>query len=229
MPEKIPVPAEAAEKEAQAVSGFVIGPGDELKISVWKNQDLDRTLRVDPLGDIFFPLAGKIHAEGMGTEDLREKITAKLGRYISNPQVNVEVVNFRSRKIYITGEVQRPGRLVIEDSLNIMDAVSISGGFTNDADKKKVILIRPSDAVLEISTFNVENLLEEGDLTQMVSLKKGDMIYVPPTKIANLARYCDNLARILAPVLNFERAVVLGDEIYKIINGTRDNTTVIVR
>ncbi len=209
-------------KEGEAVDrGFILGVGDEVRITVWRQDDLNRVLRIDPSGKVFYPLVGEIDAAGLSAEELRRIITEGLSDYIDNPQVNVDITSFRNRKIYVLGEVKKPGILVIQDAMNIMDALLNSGGPTRDADQTKIILIRSHPEQIELRSIDIKSLFKTGDKSQMVALQKDDIIYVPPSFIANVDRFFDHLAKIIDPIVEIERGIVLGDEIERIFTGER--------
>lgn len=212
-----PEPPVVEEQTAEPINGFPIGVGDELKITVWKNDDLNRTIRVSPTGAIFYPLVGEIQVAGLGTEDLRKQITQGLSTYFYSPQVNVDIAAFRSRKIYVLGEVKKPRRLVIEDHINILDALALTGGATIHANMEKVILVRLSSTEIQLQPLNIESLIREGDASQMVYLQSGDIIFVPPSQMEEVARFFDYVRRIFRAVVDVERTVILADEIYDII------------
>lgn len=221
-----PVPVETepeahqiGKQTAEPVDGFHIGVGDELKITVWKNDDLNRIIRVSPTGVIFYPLVGEIKVSGIGTENLRKQITEGLSSYLMSPQVNVDISTFRSRKVYVMGEVENPKRLIIADHINIMDALTLAGGMTIHANKEKVILVRLSSSQIQLQALNIENLIREGDVDQMAYLQSGDIVFVPPTKIEEVARFFDYVRRIFRSVVDVERTIILGDEIYRILKG----------
>ena len=88
---------------------YKIGPGDVLRISVWKEEGMDQEVLVKPDGGITFPLAGDIQASGLTTQELTDALKSKLKRYIPNPVVTVSVLQSVSNKIYVVGKVNRPG------------------------------------------------------------------------------------------------------------------------
>lgn len=212
----------------QVNQGFVLGVGDEVKITVWRQDDLNRVLRIDPSGKIFYPLVGEIDVAGLSAEELRRIITEGLSDYIDNPQVNVNITSFRNRKIYVLGEVNKPGILVIEDAMNIMDALLNSGGLTRDADKKKIILIRNHPDQIELRSIDIKSLFDTGDNSQMVALQKDDIIYVPPSFVANVDRFFEHVAKIIYPIAETERAILLGDAIWELIAGERAVERIII-
>jgi polysaccharide export outer membrane protein len=210
-----------------AEQGFILGVGDEVKVTVWKQDDLNRVLRIDPSGKVFYPLVGEIDVAGLSAEELRKIITEGLSDYIDNPQVNVDMISFRSRKIYVLGEVKKPGILVMEDSMNIMDALLHSGGPTLQADQKKIILIRSYPEQIELQAIDLKSLFDTGDKDQMVALQENDIIYVPPSFVANVDRFFEHVAKVIYPIAEIERAVVLGDAIYRIFTGRSRQITVV--
>ena len=217
-------------KGGEAVDqGFILGVGDEVRITVWRQDDLNRVLRIDPSGKVFYPLVGKIEAAGLSAEELRRIITEGLSDYIDNPQVNVDITSFRNRKIYILGEVNKPGILVIQDSMNIMDALLNSGGPTRDADQKKILLIRSHPEQIELRSIDIKSLFDTGDKSQMVVLQKDDIIYVPPSFIANVDRFFEHVSKIVDPIVEIERGIVLGDEIKRILTGERGRIVIDLR
>lgn len=205
--------------EEAAEQGFILGVGDEIKVTVWKQDDLNRVLRIDPSGKVFYPLVGEIDVAGLSAEELRRIITQGLNDYIDNPQVNVDITSFRSRKIYVLGEVNKPGILVMEDSMNIMDVLLQSGGPTRAADQTKIILIRSHPDQIELQSIDIKSLFDTGDKSQMVALQKDDIIYVPPSFVANVDRFFEHVAKIIYPIAEIERATLLGDAIWKLFRG----------
>lgn len=204
---------EAAER------GFVLGVGDEVKITVWKHNDLDRVLRIDPAGKIFYPLVGEVQAAGLSTNELREIIARGLAGYIVDPQVNIEMQVFRSQKVYVLGEVRQPAVLPFSNPMNVLDALLLAGGFTREADEKKVILIRSYPEMMELNFIDIMDLLKKADMKQLSVLQKDDIVYVPPSFIANVDRFFQHLNTIFAPIIGIEKSVILGDEIYRIMQG----------
>jgi len=228
--EKIPGqrrdPMIASPAKEASEHGFILGIGDEVQITVWKHDDLNRVLRIDPSGKIFYPLVGEIQAAGLSTNELREIIAKGLGGYIVDPQVNIEMQVFRSQKVYVLGEVRQPTVLPFHDPMHVLDALLLAGGFTREADEKKVILIRSYPKMMELNSVNVTDLLKKGDMNQLFALQKDDIVYVPPSFIANVDRFFEHINTIFAPILGIERSVILGDEIRRIISNLPPRRTI---
>src|SRR5262245_44381287 len=139
---------------ANAQSRAALQPGDVVSITVYQDPKLDRQVLVGPTGMISFPLAGQIRAGGLTPAALEDVIKARLkGRFTEEPDVTVSLVVLKpleedlKPRIYITGEVLRPGPFVMQESLNIMQAISVAGGFSPFAAKKRIQLRRKIEGV----------------------------------------------------------------------------------
>ncbi len=216
-----------SDREAPEVDGFPIGIGDELRITVWKNDDLTRELRVSPSGVIFFPLVGEIEVVGTGTEDLRRMITERLQEYLADPQVNVDIVKFRSRKVYVLGEVQNPGMVVIEDSATLLDAVMSAGGFTADADLENVLLVQRVATEVHLGMVDMRAGFEGRSKAFTTLLKGGDVVYVLPTRIADAGRFFRHVSEVIRPFVEMERVIIYGDKVERILGGDDSGAVVI--
>jgi polysaccharide biosynthesis/export protein len=157
---------------------YVINPGDELQISVWREEGLDQKVLVRPDGMISFPLAGHIRASGQTTQRIEAIIKARLARYIENPQVNVSVVGTPGYRIYIVGQVQRPGPITGNQPLTVMQALALAGGFTPFADEDSLIVIRKVAGKQRFMRFNYTRAKRGVDLEQNFTLQSGDTIVV---------------------------------------------------
>jgi polysaccharide export outer membrane protein len=177
---------------------YEIGPEDVLKIMVWDHDDLERVVSVSREGDFSYPLIGKVHAEGLTVAQLEKEIANRLGgKYIINPQVTVAVKDYRSKKVFLIGEVggaqkrgKGAGTYYLTGQTTLIEILSQAGGPTKDAGSE-VIVIRPHNKTKknnpanineakadEIITINLRKLLE-GDVSQNIYLEPGDTIYVP--------------------------------------------------
>jgi polysaccharide export outer membrane protein len=127
-------------------------------------------------GTIYFPFVGRIRAGGKTVGQVRDQLSAGLGPYIRNPQVDVRVLAYRSQKIQVTGEVKAPGPLAVSDvPLTLVDAITRSGGTTTDADLQRVRLTRHN----QLYVLDANRMLDKGDTSQDLMLQAGDVINVP--------------------------------------------------
>jgi len=154
---------------------YIIGVEDELFISAWDNAQLTLTVTVRPDGKISYPLLRDIQAEGLTPEKLAENIQGKLAAFINKPVVTVTVTNINSLKVYVFGEVQKPGIVTLKRKTTILQFLSLIGGVMDTADLTKASLIRKNQTV-DVSFYR---LLKEGDLSQNIDLQKDDTILIP--------------------------------------------------
>jgi len=127
-------------------------------------------------GTIYFPFVGRVQAAGKTPGQLRDQLASGLGPYIKNPQVDVRVLSYRSQKIQVTGDVKTPGPLSMSDvPLTLVDAITRSGGYTDNADINRVRLTRNG----KLYVLDANRMLNGGDASQNVLLQDGDIINVP--------------------------------------------------
>ncbi len=175
-------PAVSSENKAAmpAVSpGYKIGPGDVLRISVWKEEGMEQEILVKPGGGITFPLAGDIQASGLTTQELAAVLKSKLQRYIPNPVVTVSVLQAVSNKIYVVGKVNRPGEYNATHYMDVLQALSLAGGLTPYADKDEIKIIRRSDGKKQVFEFDYSKVISGRNLEMNILLEAGDTITVP--------------------------------------------------
>src|SRR6266446_5098913 len=158
---------------------YKIGPQDLLKIDVWKEEQLTRTVPVRPDGKITLPLLNDVQAAGLTPMELAGVISDQLKKYINNPQVSVSVTEINSRRIYVTGEVTRPGSMPLLPNMTVLQALSTSGGFTQFARTKNIYVLRTTDGKQEKLPFNYKEVVNGRKPEQNLMLKQGDVIVVP--------------------------------------------------
>jgi len=222
-------PAGALSGERPAhVAEFILGAGDKLEITVYRNADLTKTVQIGPAGNIDYPLVGVLRAAGLSIFDLKTNLSKGLKKYIRNPQVSIGVVSTQSQKVTVLGEVKRPGFFQIVGGLTTLEAISGAGGFTLDGKRNSVLLIRGGLSKPEIKRLNLLDALSKGDMSQNITLSRGDIIYVPRTTIANVDRFFGHLSTILGPMLDLERGYFVGQQI-ELSNSRASRLTVPVR
>ncbi|MBI1812057.1 MAG: polysaccharide export protein [Nitrospirae bacterium] len=217
----VPQAPEETPKDVK-ITEFILGPRDTIEILVYRQDDLKRTIQIDPSGIISYPLIGDIQAGGLSIFQLRDKLKDGLSKYLVNPQVSVGVTSVKSQKVIVLGEVKTPGLFSLESPMSALEAMSKAGGFTIDAKLKTILLIRGGLKNPELVTLNLESALKEGDFAQNAYLQNGDIIYVPATTIANVSRFFDYLSRIIAPITSMESGYFTGQQ----IEGSRGSAAV---
>lgn len=178
---------------AQPVPEYRLGPGDVLDVTVWgydefrPNNNNTLGVPVRPDGKISFPLAGEIRAEGMTPGELAEALATKLGEYIAYPRVTVNVLKFRTIRVYVMGEVTKPGLYELDLHHNVLDAIGAAGGYTKDTAKKKVFIVR-ADSYDKPIRVNLFDILQKGDMSQNYQLGYGDVVYLTKNDRIDMAR-----------------------------------------
>lgn len=158
---------------------YRIGIGDILKITTWKEPDLTiEAARVRSDGKITIPLLDDIHAEGLSTMALKNAIEKKLSVYVEAPNVTVTLVNPMSRQFYILGEILRTGEYPLIKKLTVMQAFALAGGFTEWADKNKILLYRRGSQGEETIIIRYNDIIK-GDFSKDIQLQPDDTIIVP--------------------------------------------------
>ena len=166
---------------------YRLGPGDVLTIGVWGYEDLQvKELVVRPDGKIAFPIAGEIQATGVSSGELTELLTKRLSQFVNDPTVTVNIIRFRTTRIYVLGEVIKPGMYEMEKQHNLLDAIGIAGGYTKNAAKKQVLILR-KDQMDHPVNVNLLNLLTKGDMAQNYALGEGDVVYLSDNGKINFA------------------------------------------
>jgi polysaccharide export outer membrane protein len=172
-------PPGTAVRSATDDPNYVIGPQDVLDISVWKEPELTRTVPVRPDGKISLPLLNDVQASGLTPSQLTSQITVGLGKFMNSPQVTVIVTAVSSQRIYILGEVMRPGAYVMIPGMTVLQAISNGGGLTQFANRKKIYVLRNENGKQEKHFFNYNDVIKLGRTDEDIQLKSGDTIVVP--------------------------------------------------
>lgn len=159
---------------------FVIGNGDVLAISVWKQPDLSRSLPVRSDGRISLPLIGEVQATGRTPLKLEADITTKLQPYLTEPEVTVIVEQINSQKFNILGRVAKPGSYPLTNSTTVLDGIALAGGCRDFAKQKAIYILRKSpDGTESRLPFNYQNVIKGKSLGQNILLQPHDTIVVP--------------------------------------------------
>ena len=170
-----------AKAQAQALQA-----GDAITISVYQDPKLDRQVLISPSGMISFPLAGEIKASGLTPTALADVIKSRLkSKYTEGPDVTVSLVATKvleedlKPRVFITGEVLRPGFFVMRTKLDVMQAIAEAGGFSPFAAKKRIQVRRKINGVESTFVFNYDDFFSGANTEDNISLRAGDVIIVP--------------------------------------------------
>ncbi len=180
-PSAPPAPAPEEESLKKAVGApidpktYLIGAEDILQIRVWREPDLSGPVGVRPDGKISMPLIGDLQASGLTPEKLAETIKGGLTKYVTQPEVMVQVAAVNSKKYFVSGEVLRPGSYPLVVPTTIAEALAIAGGFRDYADTKSILVMRGPKRY----KFNYRDFVKGKNPTQNIPLESGDHIIVP--------------------------------------------------
>jgi len=158
---------------------YVIGPDDVLQVMFWRVPENSAEVVVRPDGMISLPMLNEIKASGLTPDQLREKVTTEAKRYIVDPEVSVIVRTINSRKVFITGQVIRPGAYPLGAPTTVLQLIALAGGFGEFAKQKNISIMRVVDGKPTIYRFNYKEVTAGKNLTQNILLKPGDTIIVP--------------------------------------------------
>lgn len=175
---------DAAQKPAAATPPIVdadykIGAQDVLRIDVWKEPDISRTIPVRPDGKISLPLLNDVQAAGFTAMQLAASLRESLSKYLTSPQVTVTVTETNSRRVYLTGEVARAGALPLLPGMTVLQALASGGGFTQFARIKNIYVLRTEDGKQVKHPFNYKEVVKGNLAEQNILLQPGDVIVVP--------------------------------------------------
>jgi polysaccharide export outer membrane protein len=192
-----PAPTTAPAPTPVPGKDYIIGIGDVLHIIVWGNKDLEQAITVRPDGRISFPLAGELDARGLSVPQLTERLTVRLSDAIKGANVSIIVKEVRSFRVFVLGEVKRPGVYPIDASTPVLEALTLASGTADSADLPAAYVIRGDRKI----PVDLRKLIQGGDLTLNIPLLPGDTVVVPQISIgANPQEIYDQRIYILGKV-----------------------------
>jgi len=158
---------------------YQLRQGDTLVISVWREETLQKEVVVLPDRSITFPLIGRIEVAGLNTPEVERRISNKLKEYLPDTVVTVVIAGIDGNRAYVTGKVIRPGSLIINGPISVLQAISIVGGFDKFADEGGVKVIRTRAEIQEILPVHYKDIISGRDMSTNIQLKAGDTVVVP--------------------------------------------------
>lgn len=163
---------------ANVAPDYIIGPSDSLEVNVWKEPTLSGPQPVRPDGMISLSLVGDLQAAGLTPMQLSDAIAARLKQYINSPLVTVTVLAVNSKKVFLLGEVTKPGELPLTPGMSPLQAIATAGGLTPYANSRRIYILRTDGGKQQKIAFDYKKAIKDGNL-QGVTLKAGDTIVVP--------------------------------------------------
>jgi polysaccharide export outer membrane protein len=169
-------------KAAPAPPDYVIGPDDVLRIDFWRDKDLSSDVVVRPDGKISLQLINDVQASGLTPEQLRLAVTTAASRFVEDPTVTVVVKQINSRKVFIVGQVSKPGTYPLGGPMTLVQLIALAGGLNEFADRENIVIVRaerrPDGEPVSVRV-NYDDLIKRKNLKQNIELKPGDTVMVP--------------------------------------------------
>lgn len=173
-------------------TGYRLGPGDVVNVLVYEHPEFSAVAQgvsganastvgfaIDPMGMLRFPLAGAIPAAGMTANELADELNRRLARYVRTPQATVRVIDYRSKKVFVDGDVKQPGLLPVNDiPMSLTDALARAGGVISGADQSRILLFRQGSQY----TFDIPARMAAGQPINRLYLQDGDVVRVPSNR-----------------------------------------------
>lgn len=187
---------------AVMATDYTLRPGDQLSIVVAQQEDMSTSVanssvtpyQVRPDGKVSVPLVGEVDADGMTVGQFTDTLRQGLAKYIIHPDVTVNIIKLGGIRVYVFGEVNKPGVYELTKSHRVIDAIGAASGFNWDTAKKKIFLIHQDDPEKAIP-INLNHILQTGDMRENYEMREGDILYL--TKNSRI-----NFARDIAPIFN---------------------------
>ncbi len=173
------IAAQESPATAAAVAPYTINPGDVLSVTVWKEEDLQRQVLVRPDGSFSFPLAGDIDATGKSVAQVQTELIQRLEKYIPDPVVTIATEQILGNKVYVLGQVNRPGEFIANTRMDVTQALAMAGGFTPFAQKNDIKILRRFGTQARAINFKYGDIEKGKQLEQNILLQPGDTIVVP--------------------------------------------------
>lgn len=171
--------ASSVVRAAEGDKDYVIGPGDILDISVWKDETLTKSVVVLTDGKISFPLIGEVVAGGKTVVQLKKEMEEKISPYVPNVTLSLEVKQVNSMLIYVIGRVNTPGRFILNMNVNVLQALAMAGGCNPFAKRNQIKVFRQEGDKTHIFSFEYDGVVDGKHLEQNIMLKRGDVVVVP--------------------------------------------------
>jgi polysaccharide export outer membrane protein len=172
--------AQTQEGRDAFVRAYRIGPGDLIEIKVFEVDELNQTVRVSEDGSITLPLLGRVPVEGLTQEGVVQKLTGLLqAKYVKNPQVTLFIKEYKNQQVAVIGAVEKAGSYEVVGRKNLLQIISMAGGFSDNASDEIFILREGPDGGTSTITIDLKDLLVNGNQTLNIPIEPSDVISVP--------------------------------------------------
>lgn len=170
---------EASVSKTYLPPGYVFGPEDQLSVLFWQDKDMSADVVVRPDGKISLPLLNEIQASGLTPEELRNAIISKAKPLVQNPNATVIVRQINSRKVFITGAVEKPGTYPVNGPTTVLQLIAMAAGVKDYANSREIVIFRKEAERQVTFKFDYKEVVAQKNLAQNIELKPGDTVVVP--------------------------------------------------
>jgi polysaccharide export outer membrane protein len=172
-------PADTVKPLVAVPSGYIVGDSDVIRVNVWKEPEVSQTVVVRTDGNISLPLINEVKVSGLTPLQIQDLVGEKLKGFLNNPQVTVTVMEIRSKRAFITGEVARPGTYSLNAETSVLQLIAQAGGFTPFAKKDSIVVLRTEDGRQSRLKFKYKEVVQGKKTEQNIALHPGDTVVVP--------------------------------------------------
>lgn len=207
-----PSPVSSAQQSAQVVVAspvaetgpvvdFRLSPGDAIEVRFFYNPELDTRVQLRPDGHISMALAGEVDLTNRTVLEATRDLEAAYGRVLRTPAITIHLVSYAGQKVYVGGEVPRPGVVELPGRMTVMEAIMEAGGIRNTGRTSSVVLIRRSPDETPVSrTVSYRGTRDRPSEAAQLQLRPYDVIVVPESRVAHLDRWIDQYIRQVIPI-----------------------------
>ncbi len=162
-----------------AVDEYRLGSGDTVRITVFENPDMTTETQISESGNITFPLLGEVTIGGLSRSAAEAKLAGMLkeGGFVNQPQLNINILEYRSQQISVLGQVNKPGKYALDGPSNVLDLISLAGG-VNETGADQITIIKNDQGKAVKNTINLVDLFQTGSLEENIEVNDGDVIHV---------------------------------------------------
>jgi polysaccharide export outer membrane protein len=175
----VPTPPPNLPAGVELPPGYVIGTDDVLSVIYWREKDMSSDVVVRPDGKISLPLLNEVDAAGITPAQLRDKVEELSKRFVEEPSVSIIVKAINSRKVFITGMINKPGPYPITGPMTVIQLIATAGGVQEYANSSKIVILRYEKGQAKTFRFNYNDVVNQKNLAQNIELKPGDSVMVP--------------------------------------------------
>jgi polysaccharide biosynthesis/export protein len=173
------VPMGHALADGGSTATYRLRAGDSVFVSVWREEALNKEVRVLPDGSITYPLVGRVEVEGLSSVEVERKVAAGLGKYVSDPVVSVVITGIEGNRVHVLGKVLKSGPISMTGPTNVMQALSAAGGLDKFAHEDDIRVVRIAGGRYQVLPVRFSELISGRDMSTNQLLVPGDLIVVP--------------------------------------------------